>query len=207
LDDIDILAEWGFIALRPRDLAGNLIRDKDGKPIPPVGGGKYGSHQIWRKRRVGKQTGTGRWFLDQHEILIAARRGNVPAPLPGTQDESVFDAPVGEHSEKPHEHVRAWIDRCWPHLSKIEVFARGTAPEGWKFWGNEAEPKSQAPASTPPLAAIAVDDDGLDLPSFLRRGDPACPFGRRPSTAIAAELQRHSTKLGWGYRSQGEMAS
>jgi hypothetical protein len=34
----------------------------------------------------------GRWFWDQHELLILARRGNAPAPLPGTQDQSVFDA-------------------------------------------------------------------------------------------------------------------
>lgn len=140
LDDLDILAEWGFVSLRPRDENGKLLRGEDGKRVPPIGGGKYGSHQIWRKRRVGRQTGTGRWFFDQHEMLIAARRGNVPAPLPGTQDQSVFDAPVGKHSTKPHDHVRAWIDRCWPDMSKIEVFARGVAPPGWTFWGNQIEP-------------------------------------------------------------------
>jgi N6-adenosine-specific RNA methylase IME4 len=138
LDDLDIIAEWGFIALRSRNSTGELIRGPDGEPAGPIGGGRYGSYQVWRKQRAGKQTGTGRWFRDQHEMLILCRRGNAPAPLPGTQDHSVFDAPIGEHSEKPHDHVRAWIDRCWPDMEKIEVFARGAAPKGWTFWGNQA---------------------------------------------------------------------
>jgi N6-adenosine-specific RNA methylase IME4 len=140
LDDIDILAEWGFISLRPRHPDGKLVRGPDGRPLPAIGSGKYGSHQIWRKRRVGNATGMGRWFLDQHEMLIAARRGDaVPAPLPGTQADSVFDADYVGHSIKPGEEVRAWIDRCFPGLGKIEVFARGKPPPGWVFWGNQAE--------------------------------------------------------------------
>jgi hypothetical protein len=91
-----------------KDEHGKLLRGEDGKPLPPAGSGKYGSHQIWRKRRIGRQTGTGRWFRE-----------------------------VGKHSEKPQEHVRPWIDRCWPCLSKVEIFARGTAPAGWVFWGNQ----------------------------------------------------------------------
>jgi N6-adenosine-specific RNA methylase IME4 len=144
LDDIDILSEWGFVSVRRRDDTGRLLRDEDGQVLPPAGRGRYGSHQIWRKVRTGKQTGTGRWFWDQHEILIAARRGNIDAPLPGTQDESIFDSPVGDHSSKPHAHIREWVDRVWPDLSKVEVFARGTAPSNWTFWGNQS-----APASTP----------------------------------------------------------
>jgi N6-adenosine-specific RNA methylase IME4 len=180
LDDLDILAEWGFVALRRRDEVGKLLRGDDGRPLAPVGGGRYGSHQIWRKRRVGKQTGMGRWFFDQHEILIVARRGKINAPIPGTQAESVFDAPVGEHSVKPHEDVRGWVDRCWPDLTKIEVFARGEAPRGWVFWGNQANStfvqsyKREAGFLQAPIISSEIPD----MPTFLRRGHPDCNFGR-----------------------------
>jgi N6-adenosine-specific RNA methylase IME4 len=161
LDDLDILAEWGFIALRSRYSTGELIRGPDGGPAGRIGGGRYGSYQIWRKQRLGKQTGTGRWFRDQHEMLILCRRGNAPAPLPGTQDQSVFDAPIGEHSEKPHDHVRAWIDRCWPDMEKIEVFARGAAPKGWTFWGNQvsASDCSEHVVAPHPVTAESRSED------------------------------------------------
>jgi N6-adenosine-specific RNA methylase IME4 len=138
VDDIEILADWGFVSLRPRGADGKILRDKAGAPLPPIGRGQYGSLQIWRKVRVGKAMGLGRWFRDQHEQIIFARRGDVPAPLPGKQDESVFDAPIGVHSEKPGERTRAMISRIWPGLTKIEVFGRGKAPKGWVFWGNQA---------------------------------------------------------------------
>jgi N6-adenosine-specific RNA methylase IME4 len=197
VDDIEILAEWGFVALRPRDAAGRILRGEDGKRLPAAGRGLYGSHQVWRKRRAGNMLGMGRWFRDQHELLIVARRGKPPAPLPGTQAESVFDAPIGPHSAKPGDVVRGWIDRCWPHLEKVEVFARGEAPVGWRFWGNQAsdrgsvieegaelhrladdgcphdgETRRSAPAPAKPKPG-PVDDD-LDIPAFLRRGHPDC---------------------------------
>lgn len=137
VDDLEILAEHGFVSMRPRGPDGRILRDEVGKRLPPAGGGSYGSHQIWRKVRVGNQTGTGRWVFDQHEVLLIARRGDVPAPVPGTQPQSVIEADVTDHSTKPGELVRAWIDRCWPHLTKVEIFARGAAPPGWVFWGNQ----------------------------------------------------------------------
>jgi N6-adenosine-specific RNA methylase IME4 len=186
LDDIEILTEWGFITLRIRDSSGFLVRGAEGKTIEPkridVPRGCYASHQIWRKQRPGKQTGTGRWFWDQHEILILCRRGNPPAPLPGTQDQSVFDAPIGAHSEKPHNHVRAWIDRCWPEIEKIEVFARGNAPKGWMFWGNQAENfvvhHNDVAAlnlkSLPSTSSLQPEDDPFYIPDFRLRSQPSC---------------------------------
>lgn len=139
IDDIEILADWGFVALRPRDKAGKIMRDGQGEPLAPIGGGKYGSLQIWRKVRAGKAMGMGRWFRDQHEQLFFCRRGDVPAPLAGKQDHSVFDAPIGKHSEKPNARTIAMINRLWPKLTKVYVFARGKAPPGWVYWGNEVE--------------------------------------------------------------------
>jgi N6-adenosine-specific RNA methylase IME4 len=154
IDDIEILADWGFVALRPRDRAGKIMRDGAGAPLAPIGRGKYGSLQIWRKVRVGKAMGMGRWFRDQHEQLIFCRRGDVPAPLAGRQDHSVFDAPIGKHSEKPNARTIAMINRLWPKLTKIYVFARGKAPARWAYWGNEVEgggakPKGKARAAEP----------------------------------------------------------
>jgi N6-adenosine-specific RNA methylase IME4 len=150
LDDLEILAEWGFVAFRPRDANGKLIRDETGDPLVAIGGGKYGSQQVWHKRRAGKAMGTGRWFRDQHEFMIFARRGDIPAPLPGTQSDSCFDADFAGHSVKPHDIVRAQIDRCWPHMEKIEIFARAkpgeAPPAGWTFWGNEASAAEATPA-------------------------------------------------------------
>jgi N6-adenosine-specific RNA methylase IME4 len=188
IDDLEILAQWGFVSFRVRDEHGRLARGQDGRPLPPQGGGKYGSHQIWHKRRAGNQTGMGRWFRDMHEVLILARRGNldlVPAPLPGTQAESVFVADWAGHSVKPGEQIREWINRCWPLLSKVEIFARGEAPPGWVFWGNQAVRSPEAgPAAVSTsefVCGIAYEKpaekdvrtskghDSLEIPAFLRR--------------------------------------
>ena len=96
---------------------------------------EYKSHSIWVKDRLG----TGHWFRNKHETLLVGTRGNVPAPTPGTQFESVVFAPVGEHSAKP-AIFRDMIERLFPNLPKLEMFARGKAAPGWDVLGNEAEP-------------------------------------------------------------------
>jgi N6-adenosine-specific RNA methylase IME4 len=50
----------------------------------------------------------------------------------------VIEAPRGEHSEKPAA-VYEMIERLYPTLPKIELFARGAARLGWRAWGDEAE--------------------------------------------------------------------
>lgn len=96
-------------------------------------GFSYKSHCIWAKDRIG----TGYWFRNQHEILLVGTRGNVPAPAMGTQVESLVDAPVGRHSEKPDIFYEL-IERYFPNLPKIELNARRSRP-GWDAWGYEAE--------------------------------------------------------------------
>lgn len=53
-------------------------------------------------------------------------------------DESICQtifAPVGRHSEKPEE-MQDRIDRMYPGMRKLEIFARRPRP-GWSCWGNE----------------------------------------------------------------------
>ena len=99
---------------------------------------QYKSHCIWAKDRVG----TGYWFRNQHELLLVGTRGNVPAPAMGTQIESLVDAAVGRHSEKPVEFYEL-IERYFPNLPKIELNARAERP-GWDAWGYEAPSGAEA---------------------------------------------------------------
>ena len=83
---------------------------------------------------------SGIQFLEQLKIRrpdgpsVIAITGATEAAIP----DSIIEAPRGRHSEKPAA-VRELIDRMYPHASKLELFARGKAPEGWRFWGNQAE--------------------------------------------------------------------
>jgi N6-adenosine-specific RNA methylase IME4 len=78
--------------------------------------------------------------------LLIATRGEIPCPLPANRPPSVIEAPRREHSRKPDE-VYQLIERMYPELPKIELFARN-AREGWARWGNQAPPVD--------------NDDGLD---------------------------------------------
>jgi N6-adenosine-specific RNA methylase IME4 len=90
----------------------------------------YKSSLIWVKNRIG----TGYWTRNRHEFLLIATRGDIPAPDPASVPDSVVEAAVGEHSAKP-AIVRSIIEQMTPGLSRIELFARGVAPQGWEFWG------------------------------------------------------------------------
>lgn len=80
--------------------------------------------------------GPGHWAFNQHEELLIASRGGFPAPIPGTQPRSLYQEKKTDHSVKP-----AWfaeqIERIWPKLPKIELFARTPRP-GWAVWGNQS---------------------------------------------------------------------
>ena len=95
-------------------------------------GFEYRTHFVWVKDK----TGLGYWVRNQHELLLIARRGNLPAPLGANRPPSVINAPRHEHSRKPDEAYKI-IERMYPELPKIELFARGTR-KGWHAWGNEA---------------------------------------------------------------------
>jgi N6-adenosine-specific RNA methylase IME4 len=108
-------------------------------------GFEYKTNIVWVKDKAG----LGFIVRGQHEVLLIATRGDFPAPLPAVRPPSVITAPRREHSRKPDEAYEV-IERMYPDLPKIELFARG-AREGWEAWGNQA------------------NGDGLDIPECLRR--------------------------------------
>lgn len=105
-------------------------------------GFEYKTSAIWNKTYPGQQQGMGYWFRINHEILLVATRGNVPAPAPGTQFGSVFSSTPGEHSVKPDWQYEL-IESYFPTLPKIELNAR-RARDGWDSWGLEAPTAEEA---------------------------------------------------------------
>jgi N6-adenosine-specific RNA methylase IME4 len=98
---------------------------------------KYKSCATWDKMR----TGTGWWFLGQHELLLVATRGKMSPPIPELRISSVIRLPRGEHSSKP-DWVRDKIKLWFPQERKLEMFARPWTKfwpkhDGWETWGNE----------------------------------------------------------------------
>jgi N6-adenosine-specific RNA methylase IME4/ParB-like chromosome segregation protein Spo0J len=100
----------------------------------------YKSQIIWGKDRIG----TGYWARNKHELLLIGSRGSIPAPLPGTQPDSLVMAAVSEHSRKP-EAFRDIIEKMFPGIPKLEMFSRSTR-EGWHAWGKEVGKYDQVAA-------------------------------------------------------------
>ena len=94
-------------------------------------GFNYRTGFVWDKKSIGM----GRYLRQQHELLLIARRGNPPVPLPKNRHSSGIYAPREAHSKKPVEAYEI-IERMYPGLPKIELFARNPR-EGWDCWGNE----------------------------------------------------------------------
>jgi N6-adenosine-specific RNA methylase IME4 len=96
-------------------------------------GFEHVTNVVWVKDKPG----LGHWVRNQHELLIIARRGDMPTPLPANRPPSVINAQRREHSRKPDEAYEM-IERMFPDLPRIELFARSRRP-GWDAWGNETE--------------------------------------------------------------------
>jgi len=92
-------------------------------------GFEYKAQMVWKKDR---SPGMGWWVKSKHELLFIGARGTELHPA--TKFDSVFEAPVTRHSQKP-EIVYEMIETMYtgPY---IELFARDTRP-GWESWGNE----------------------------------------------------------------------
>jgi N6-adenosine-specific RNA methylase IME4 len=96
----------------------------------------YVHHWIWDK----EVAGTGFWGRDRHELLLIGRRGDVAAPLPGSQPETVHREKKGRHSAKPDFYAET-IERLYPGIARLELFCRKPRP-GWDAWGFEAAPEA-----------------------------------------------------------------
>jgi N6-adenosine-specific RNA methylase IME4 len=85
---------------------------------------------------------------------LIATRGNPPLPPHETVARSVIRGGRREHSRKPEESYHI-IERYYPDLPKLELFARHARP-GWDAWGNEVAP-------------TGANGDGLDTECLRRR--------------------------------------
>ena len=105
--------------------------------------------------------GIGKWFRESAEYLLLATRGNPRAPLDKDKPSSCFILPrTKRHSAKPVEVLIA-IERMFPGRSKIELFCRGRARDGWENWGDEAE-TSACPQSRTTEGALMMDQPNPD---------------------------------------------
>lgn len=91
----------------------------------------YRTNAVWVK----PQLGMGYWVRGRHELLLIAKRGDMRPPTEDARPPSVFLARRAQHSAKPPE-VYGLIERMYPHLPRVELFAR-TTRDGWACWGNE----------------------------------------------------------------------
>lgn len=88
---------------------------------------------VWDKGRVNP----GFYTMSQCELCLVAKRGRIPKPRGARNVRQYVESPREAHSKKPDE-VRRRIERMFPDLPRLEVFARG-AVEGWDTWGNETD--------------------------------------------------------------------
>lgn len=96
-------------------------------------GFEYKTCAVWDKEKIGM----GYYFRQQHELLLVATRGAIPAPPVEQRFGSVFRFERPElHSQKP-SHFAELIERFYPKLPKIELFCRAPR-KGWSVWGNQA---------------------------------------------------------------------
>jgi N6-adenosine-specific RNA methylase IME4 len=105
----------------------------DALRVLQVCGFAYVHHWVWDK----EVAGTGYWGRDRHELLLIGRRGDIAAPLPGTQPDTVYRERKGKHSAKP-DWFAEQIEKLFPGVARLELFSRRARP-GWDHWGFEAE--------------------------------------------------------------------
>lgn len=115
----------------------------------------YKTQSIWDK----KSAGTGCYFRIQHEVLMVATRGNLPAVPVTATPASVFSLPRREHSRKP-DYCYEMIENMYPELSnKIELFCRGIPRKNWNGFGNECITNDQV--LSPVMQMINAENDDV----------------------------------------------
>lgn len=96
-------------------------------------GFKYKAAFIWDKVKHNM----GHYNSVRHEFLLICTKGSCTPDVPKLIDSVQSIERTEKHSEKPEE-FRAIIDELYPSGTRIELFRRGAAPDGWAVWGNEA---------------------------------------------------------------------
>jgi N6-adenosine-specific RNA methylase IME4 len=92
----------------------------------------YKSNMAWVKPRPG----LGNHVRGQHELVLVGMKGTFPKPPETSRPTSIFEGPLGAHSEKPEALYEA-LEAAYPGLPKVEMFARRER-EGWVSWGDQA---------------------------------------------------------------------
>lgn len=80
----------------------------------------------------------GHYNSVRHELLLICTKGSYLPQGKQLHDSVISIERSNEHSRKPEE-FRQLIEQMYPQGRKIELFARGELPEGWKAWGNEVK--------------------------------------------------------------------
>ena len=88
---------------------------------------------VWDKVRVNP----GFYTMSQCELCLVFKKGKIPRPRGARNVRQFLREKRGAHSRKPEE-ARRRIEKMFPESRKIELFARGPAPENWTCWGSEA---------------------------------------------------------------------
>lgn len=94
---------------------------------------------IWDKQRKL----AGNYTMSQCEMCLVFKRGKIPAPRGARNIGQFLSVRKYKHSAKPIE-VANRIFQMFPNQSRIELFARSTAPD-WEVWGNEVNSKEHIP--------------------------------------------------------------
>jgi len=109
----------------------------EGIEVMKAWGFNYRTCAVWDKQVLGM----GYWFRNQHELLFVGVKGEMSPPKNIERISSVFCCKRGEHSSKP-DYIKVMIEKWYPELSKLELFARDNTPllqTNWHRWGNEVE--------------------------------------------------------------------
>jgi N6-adenosine-specific RNA methylase IME4 len=104
----------------------------DALEVMDVWGFTYKTNLCWIKSRAG----LGNHVRGQHELVLVGMKGTFPKPPETARPTSIFEGPLGAHSEKPVALYEA-LEAAYPGLPKVEMFARRQR-EGWVAWGDQA---------------------------------------------------------------------
>jgi len=106
---------------------------------------------VWiKKHKSGKQVKMlSPWTMKGMELCLLGTRGAMTKHKKDNTVSQIVEAVRGRHSQKPLE-VAHRIQRLFPDLPKIELFARDAKP-GWACWGNEVSPDIQLGEELPKI--------------------------------------------------------